>query len=260
MTRTEELFKNKKKIMTAFLVLGDPSPTEFVDLALSAIDAGVDSLEIGLAFSDPTADGPTVQKAHYRALSRQMTFSQELNCLKTLRKKTDVPLGLLTYVQRSFCVGHKTFLKKMVDAGVDNVLFADAPFDVDPALTKLILESPLDNIGLLAANTGAARLKEIEKHSSGYLYGVSLLGVTGARDKLLPQQKTCLKKWKKQAKLPVMVGFGLSSPEHLKQVYACGIQAAVIGSAGVKHLEHPNKKTRLKNFTNFYKHCAKGKR
>ena len=125
----------------------------------------------------------------------------------------------------------------MVDAGVDNVLFADAPFDVDPALTKLILDSPLDNIGLLAPNTSASRIKEIEKHSTGYLYGVSLLGVTGARDELLPKQKSCLKKWKKQAKLPVMVGFGLSTPEHLRQVYACGVQAAVIGSAGVKHLE-----------------------
>jgi len=259
MTRTIELFKNQENILTAFLVLGDPSPTEFVDLALACLDAGVDSLEIGLPFSDPTADGPTIQKSHYRALKRNLTFKKELDCLKSLRRQTEAPIGLLTYVQRSFSVGHKTFLKKIVDAGVDNVLFADSPFDVDTELTQLILQSPLDNIGLIAPNTSKSRIKDIEKNSSAYLYGVSLLGVTGAREKLLPKQKTCLKRWSQVTKLPVMAGFGLSSPSQLKEVYSCGIQAAVIGSAGVKLLEEKKRSVRLKKISEFYAHCATAK-
>jgi len=252
-----------------FAVLGDPTETQTLARIKKYIEAGVDFLELGIPFSDPVADGPVIQAAGERALRHGMTPKKAIRLIKKIRRglslrvsvavyrrslatssgwrlgarllrfaRNDkcykIPIGILAYSNIIIRYGIAKFYRDLKKAGADSILIADVPLEEIAPFAKAAKKYKLHQIFLVSEYTDAARLKKIEKYASGFLYVVSVLGVTGARQKFPPQLFQLLARLKKQTKLPLVVGFGISRPEHLRQLKTAGANAAIVGSALVK--------------------------
>ena len=234
----ERLRSGKKKAIMPFFVLGDPNEETCLELLKAAVDGGADALELGMAFSDPIADGPTVQEADVRALASGMTTAKALSIVKRVRAYApETPIGLLVYYNLVFQPGLDAFCKAAEDAGVDALLAADVPVEEITPLKAACVKHGLDTVMLAALTTPDARLEKILGVASGYLYVVAVLGVTGARKDVQDETLELIARLRKRTQLPLVVGFGISTPQQARRVCDAGADGAIVGSALIKALQ-----------------------
>ncbi len=203
----------------------------------SAVDAGADILELGMAFSDPIADGRTIQKADIRALNAGVTTEKALAFIKKVKQYKDIPIGLLMYYNLVYHYGTEQFFKDAKDAGVNSVLIADLSIDDAKEITGYAEKVNMDTVFMVTPNTEQQRMKQIISKTTGFIYAVSVLGVTGSRGKVSLSVKGLLEKIGKISDIPVCVGFGISSPAQAKQIASDGANGVIIGSKIIKFIE-----------------------
>ena len=240
MNRIERKFKELKKLdkkaFIAFITAGYPNLNITEKLIYEFSKLGVDILELGVPFSDPLADGPIIQEASQTALEKKVHLIDILNLVKKSRKIIDIPICLMTYYNPIFCFGEEKFVKKAVDSGVDGVIIPDLPPDEGKSFIKLAKNSGLDVICFISPTTSKERMKYISAISKGFIYYVSLTGVTGPRQNLPQDLLNNLKTIKKITKKPVCVGFGVSTNFQVKQIYKIA-DGVIVGSAIVKKIK-----------------------
>ncbi len=234
----QEVFsKNKRTALIPFFVLGDPNESISLELIKTAIDAGADVLELGIPFSDPIADGPTIQKADIRALENGMTCERAFEMIRQIRTYRDIPIGLLMYYNLICHYGCEKFYRDAAAAGVNSVLVADLCVDNTDEVQQFIRDNSMDTVHMVTPNTSVARRAKIAKLCTGFIYTVSVLGVTGTRTELGEMVEPLVHALKEQTQVPVCVGFGVSRPEHARQLAAAGADGVIVGSAVVKIIE-----------------------
>ncbi|KKL99652.1 hypothetical protein LCGC14_1812260, partial [marine sediment metagenome] len=230
--------RKRDKFFMPFLVAGDPNIDEFKNL-IEKIEPHVDILEIGVPFSDPIADGPTIQEANVRAFDAGINTKVALEAVKDIRAKTEKPIVILTYynilIQGADTIEEsldKTF-KNLKDCGVDGIVVGDLPIEEAGLALKASGKYNICLIFLIAPSTTEERLENILKIARGFIYLISVMGVTGARDKVAQITKDTIKRMKKKTEkvLPVFVGFGISKPKHAKAIIDAGADGVIIGSA-----------------------------
>ncbi len=238
--RFKELKAQGKKAFIAYITAGDPSIAATARLVPELERSGVDIIELGIPFSDPVADGPTIQAASQRALKGKVNMTRIFKMVKTLRGKTDIPIVFMTYFNPVLKYGLARFTKDCRRTGVDGVIVPDLPYEEARDLLRLAKSSRVAVIFLAAPTSTPERLKKIVSLSSGFIYYVSLTGVTGARKELPVEIRSKVKRIKSMTRLPVCVGFGISNRSQAKNV--AGISDGVIvGSAIVKVIENNTK-------------------
>jgi tryptophan synthase alpha chain len=242
---------NKKKALIPFITAGDPDLRTTEKLIFTLEKNGADLIELGVPFSDPMADGPTIQMASERSLTNKTTLKMIFELVKRVRKKTVIPIILMGYYNPFFIYGLKHLARDARDAGVDGILTVDLPPEEAGGMKFQIERAGLDMIFLLAPTSNDARIKLIVENASGFVYYVSLTGVTGVRSKLAKDIKKQLSAIKRNTALPIGVGFGISNPLHAKLV-AKWTDAVVVGSAIIKIIESSrNKEQMLKKVGKF---------
>jgi len=234
--RFAELRVSGEMGIVAYITAGDPSIPATLKFALALAEAGADVIELGVPFSDPLADGPTIQRASERALKAGTTLQCVLNLVHDIRKSSQVPLVLFTYYNPIFQMGLEKFASAASSAGADGVLVTDlTPEEADDHLC-LMRSHQLDTIFLAAPTSDDERLQRISAASSGFLYLISRTGVTGAKDALPDDLPSLLRRIRQFTNLPVAVGFGISLPGHVSVLGGLA-DAAVVGSALVAEIE-----------------------
>ncbi|SFK22985.1 tryptophan synthase, alpha chain [Halobacillus dabanensis] len=248
LTKTENLF-------IPFIVAGDPTPDYTVEFALRLQAEGADILELGVPYSDPLADGPTIQRAAKRALNAGMSLRKAIQLVPELRKQgLEIPVVIFTYYNPVLQIGHEDFFDLLEDNGVEGVLIPDLPFEESEEIRSLAEKKAIEFISLVAPNSDQ-RIKQIAENAKGFLYCVSSLGVTGERKDISSDVQTFIEKVKEHSKVPVAVGFGISTNDHVNLVrnYADGV---IIGSKIIRliedeleNIENEDPHTALENFT-----------
>lgn len=229
----------KEKALIPFVVVGDPDYKTSIDVVKTIITAGADILELGFTFSEPIADGPTIQSAGIRALTSGSNTDKNLGFIKQIRKfNNEVPVGILIYANLIYQRGINKFYKDAAQAGIDSVLVADLPVEEADPYIKAARKNKVNTIFIVSPLTSDERLKKITKKVRGFVYVVSRLGVTGARQDLQKGTLDLLKRTRPKTRLPLCIGFGISKPEHVKSVLDAGADGAIVGSAIVKIIEN----------------------
>ncbi len=238
MLQYKDIFTNKKSAaLIPFFVLGDPDENTSFEMITTALDAGADILELGIPFSDPIADGPTIQKADIRALNQGMNCHKALALIKRIKDYKDVPVGLLMYYNLIKNYGVAEFYHDAAQAGVNGVLIADLSIDDADEVQPYIKQNGMDSVYMITPNTAPDRRKKVAQLCSGFIYTVSVLGVTGARNELSNQVVPLLNSLKKLTDTPLCVGFGVSGPQQATQLSQAGADGVIVGSALVKIIE-----------------------
>lgn len=239
-----QLRKNKQKAFIVFITGGYPNLNITKQLILRFAQIGVDIIEIGVPFSDPMADGPIIQEASQKALEKKINLREILNLVKIVRQGTQIPICLMTYYNPIFCFGERKFVSAAKNSGVDGLIVPDLPPDEAKQLIPLCRRANLDTIFFLSPTSPIERIKIIDKVSRGFIYYVSLTGVTGARKKLPQDLLENVKRIKKVTNQPVCVGFGVSSAKQVKAIsrFADGV---IVGSAIVKKIKENLRKKGL---------------
>lgn len=220
-----------------FFVIGDPDFDTSVVIIKAAIDAGADILELGIPFSDPIADGPTIQKADIRAMNNGMNVARALELIRQIKDYKDIPIGLLMYYNLIYQYGTEKFFNDFHQAGVNSVLIADLCIDDGDEIISPAVSAGLDTVFMVTPNTEPERMKSIASKTTGFIYTVSVLGVTGSRDQLSSTIEGLIGRLKKLTDVPVCVGFGISKPEHAVSVAQAGADGVIIGSKIVSLIE-----------------------
>jgi tryptophan synthase alpha chain len=228
-----ELKEKGSKALVAYLTAGYPNLETTRDLVLALDGAGVDVLELGIPFSDPTADGPAIQKASQESLRGGTTLSRVLRLLGDLRKSTEMPTILFSYYNPIFVFGNRRFAREAAAAGADGVLAVDLPLEEAGELKNFTDEAGLALIPLVAPTTGIGRMGKIAREASGFIYYVSLTGVTGSSIPVLEELRENVGRIKSQTELPVVAGFGISTPAQAREV-AGAADGVVVGSAFIR--------------------------
>lgn len=230
-----DLRKRGEGALIGFVTAGDPTPDDTIGIVDSLIKGGIDILELGLPFSDPIADGVVIQKASERSLKAGMNPDLFFEMAEGIK---DIPKVCLTYYNLVLQRGLDKFVRDCSKSGIDGLIIPDLPIEEATPLLNACREYNVNLIFLVAKTTTKERMEEILKVSSGFLYVVSLLGVTGAREELSENIKPLLSRVRKFSKdIPLAVGFGISKPEHVKDVLTAGADGAIVGSALVKIIE-----------------------
>lgn len=220
-----------------FFVIGDPTYEISLDLVKAALEAGADILELGIPFSDPIADGPTIQKADLRALAAGMTPPKALQFIRQVTAYKAVPVGLLIYYNLVVQYGIENFCRDFRQAGGTSILVADLSIDDADEIVPPARAAGLETVFMVTPNTPDERIRKIAEKTTGFIYTVSLLGTTGQRSELSELVGPLIARIKQYTAKPVCVGFGISSPEHARQVAAAGADGVIIGSRIVKFIE-----------------------
>jgi len=220
-----------------FFVIGDPDFQTSLSIVKAAIDAGADILELGIPFSDPIADGPTIQKADVRSLRNGTTVKKALEFIKEVKQHKDIPIGLLMYYNLIYQYGTEKFFRDFHQAGVNSILVADLSIDDADEVVAPAKSAGLDTVFMVTPNTEHERMKVIASKTTGFIYAVSLLGVTGSREILSEAVSGLVGNLKKITSVPVCVGFGISTPEHAVEVAKAGADGVIIGSKIVGIIE-----------------------
>jgi tryptophan synthase alpha chain len=249
-----KLCREGRKGFVAYITAGDPNLRATAALAKSFEQIGVDVLELGVPFSDPLADGVVNQLAAERGLRSGTTLRKILQTVKQLRRDgCEIPIVLFTYFNPVHAYGLQQFVHDTTAAGVDGMLPLDLPPEEERAYRGVFAKSPLRLIHLIAPTSPESRIREICKHSSGFIYYVSREGVTGMQQKISDTIRPRVALIKKHTDLPVAIGFGISTPQQARAVAACG-DAVVVGSAIVTRIgEIGNKTTLVPHITKFVK-------
>jgi tryptophan synthase alpha chain len=216
--------------MVTYVTAGDPDAATSVRILVSLANAGADVLEVGVPFSDPLADGPVIQRATERALAGGMTLRGTLDVVRQVRRVVDTPIVLFTYANPVVRMDPRVFARTAKEAGVDGVLILDYPVEEAEPLRAPLIDAGLDPIFLISPTTTDERIRRSAELGRGFLYLISRLGVTGVRDSLAADVAALVRRVRAQSRLPVALGFGISSPEHVAQACASA-DAAVVGSA-----------------------------
>lgn len=245
MGRIDAVFSRiKKPAFIGFTVAGDPDKETCIRAAMALIEGGTDILELGVPFSDPVADGPTIQKADERALTAGTKMDTVFEIVRELRKKTDVPLVFLAYYNMVYHRGIDRFYKEAHEAGVDGILIADMPVEESDDVYETALRYGIDPIFLITQTTSDERIKKIAARAHGYLYLVAVLGVTGVRDTVSSGALELLLRVRNRTTLPLALGFGIATPDHAKTCAEAGADGVIVGSAIVeiigKNLGNPD--------------------
>ena len=222
--------------MVAYITAGDPTLDATLQFVLALAEAGADVIELGVPFSDPLADGPTIQRASERALKAGASLAGVLDLVRRIRKSSDVPLVLFSYYNPILQMGLDKFAKAAAEAGADGVLATDLTPEESGDYRKILHAQGLDTIFLAAPTSSDERLKIISAASSGFLYLISRTGVTGAKDSLSDELPALMRRVRQFTELPIAVGFGISLPGHVSVLGGLA-DAAVVGSALVSEIE-----------------------
>ena len=241
MSRIGETFarlrRANKRALIPFIVAGDPSLDVTRELLIEIARAGADLIELGIPFSDPTADGPVIQRASLRALRNDDGVAEVLEVVSNVRRKIDVPIVLFSYFNPLLQFGIEQLGEAARAAGVDGVLVTDLVPEEAAQVVASFDKNELDSIFLVAPTTSDDRLQTIAARARGFIYAVSRAGVTGARSELSAEAKQLVARVRRQSRLPVAVGFGISTAEQVGEVWEYA-DAAVVGSALVAEIEN----------------------
>lgn len=225
----------KGKAFIPFITCGDPSLETTEELVYAMEKAGADLIELGIPFSDPTAEGPVIQAANIRALSNGVTTDKIFEMVEKMRKKTSVPMVFMTYANVVFSYGTEKFCRRAAETGMDGLIMPDVPFEEKEEFASVCRKYGLDLISLIAP-TSHERIREIAKEAEGFVYCVSSLGVTGVRKEITTDIGEMVKMVKSQKNIPCAVGFGISTPEQAEKM-ASQADGVIVGSAIVKLCE-----------------------
>jgi tryptophan synthase alpha chain len=260
MSRLSETFQRLKTAgspgLVTYVTAGDPDLRRTADILRALDRAGADVLEVGVPFSDPLADGPVIQRATERALAAGTTLSGVLDMLAGLRAEVRAPIVLFSYTNPILRLGAERFADRARDAGVDGVLVLDLPIEEAGDFRAILAERGIDTILLLSPTTTDERLRKAATLGSGFLYAISRLGVTGARDRIAEGAEDMVRRIRAVSSLPVALGFGISKPEHVREVGRWA-DAAVVGSALVSVIaaagDSPDVTTRVEEYVRWLK-------
>jgi tryptophan synthase alpha chain len=234
MSRLKDTFARLKKDgkggLIAYVTAGDPDPATSEQVLLAIARSGADVIEVGVPFSDPLADGPVIQRASERALAAGMTLRGALDLVRRLRMSVDTPIVLFTYANPVVRMEPQIFARSAAKAGVDGVLILDYPVEEAEPLREPIMDAGLDPIFLISPTTTDERIEKSNALGRGFLYLISRLGVTGMRDQMAKDVDGLVARVRQHSTLPIALGFGISSPEHVRRAWAVA-DAAVVGSA-----------------------------
>lgn len=240
MSRIEDKFKGlrakNEKAFIGYITAGLPKPEYTLDLCFALVKGGADMIELGIPFSDPMADGRTIQESCYMALEKGVRPMSVLKIVKKVKQELDVPLVLLSYYNPIFRMGLEGFLGMAKDSGVDGLIIPDLPVDEAEEYIRFARRYGIDTIFLASPNTPENRLKRIVDNTRGFLYLVSLYGVTGAREKLESLTMALVSKFSSliNGKVNLAVGFGISRPEHVRTIISNGADGVIVGSGIMK--------------------------
>lgn len=230
------LAREGEKALVAYLTAGDPDLKRTKEIIFGLDAAGVDILEIGVPFSDPIADGPTIQAASGRALRNGVTLSDILDMIDSLRKVSEIPVVLFGYYNPIFIYGNERFAKRAKEVGVDGILVVDLPPEESAELRRHTDRWGIDFIPLIAPTTGTERIRKISRDATGFLYYVSITGITGtARPRVVDIQRD-VRRIRRMTTLPLVVGFGISTPQQAGE-FAPYVDGIVIGTEFVRMIE-----------------------
>jgi tryptophan synthase alpha chain len=233
-----ELKEQNRTALIPFFVIGDPDFDTSVRIVKTAIDAGADVLELGIPFTDPIADGLTIQKADIRAMKSGINMQKALDFIRKIKEYRDIPIGLLMYYNLVYQYGVEKFFSDFHKAGVNSVLVADLSIDDADEITGPARSAGLDTVFMVTPVTKPERMELIASITTGFIYTVSVLGVTGSREKLSDAVGELVGKLKKLTNVPVCVGFGISKAEHAATIAKAGADGVIIGSKIVGLIEN----------------------
>ncbi|MBI4847229.1 MAG: tryptophan synthase subunit alpha [Nitrospirae bacterium] len=222
-----------RKALIPYIMAGDPTLAATKKYISALEQAGADIIELGVPFSDPLADGPTIQRAAERAIKQKVTLRKVLKLVSEVRKSTDIPIILMTYYNPVFKFGVSSFVKAAVKAGVDGLIVPDLIPDEADDYIKEARRHKLDTIFLLAPTSTPDRIKKISGASTGFIYYVSITGITGSKLSAGPKMRRTLSSIKRVTNKPVAVGFGISTPEEASSMSGLA-DGVIVGSAIVK--------------------------
>ena len=231
MSRIQNAFAEGKAFIP-FITAGDPSLAKTEEFILEMERAGADLVEIGIPFSDPIAEGVVIQEADIRSLAAGTTTDKVFDMVLDLRKKTEIPLVFMTYVNPVFHYGYEKFFSRCQEAGIDGIIIPDLPFEEKGELEDIAAAHGVDLISMIAP-TSKQRIRDIAREAKGFLYVVSSMGVTGTREEIRTDLGEILKEIRKVTDLPAAVGFGINTPEQAAEIAAVA-DGVIVGSAIVK--------------------------
>ena len=242
--------------LVTYVTAGDPDFERSRELLVRLDRAGADILEIGVPFSDPLADGPVIQRATERAIRSGTTLSKVLDMIADVRPLVNAPLVIFSYANPILRMGLDAFVARARDAGVDGVLTLDVPPEESGQIREALSRARIDTIFLLSPTTTVERIRRAAALGSGFLYGISRLGVTGVRDDVADSARELGDRVRKETGMPFALGFGISRPEHVRAVAGCA-DAAVVGSALVQviaeHGQSPSLFTEVERYVRWLK-------
>lgn len=228
--RFTQLRAGRKTGLVTYVTAGDPDLARSAEIIKRLDRAGADVIEVGVPFSDPLADGPVIQRATERALAAGTTLAGVLDMLRELRPAISAPIVIFSYANPILRMGLETFVTKARAAGIDGVLTLDMPPEEGDAFRAAFGQAGIDTIFLLSPTTTVERIRRAAALGSGFLYGISRLGVTGVRDNVDASARELATRVKAETAMPLALGFGISRPEHVRAIGECA-DAAVVGSA-----------------------------
>ena len=234
MSNIKKAFENGKAFI-AFITCGDPDLETTKKVVLEACKNGADLIELGIPFSDPTAEGPVIQGANIRALAGGVTTDKVFDLVRGLRKETDTPFVFMTYANVVFSYGSEKFISLCKETGVDGIILPDLPFEEKEEFSPVCDKYGVDLISLIAP-TSENRISMIAKEAQGFIYIVSSLGVTGTRSEIKTDLASIVKVIRENTDVPCAIGFGISTPEQAAKMAAVS-DGAIVGSAIIKILE-----------------------
>ena len=238
MSRIKSAFEGKKAFI-AFLTCGDPDLETTRKAVLAAVENGASLIELGIPFSDPTAEGPVIQGANLRALQGGITTDKIFDFVRGLRREVEVPLVFMTYANVVFSYGTERFLSNCQKVGIDGLILPDVPFEEKEEFAPVCRRFGVDLISLIAPTSGE-RAAMIAKEAEGFLYIVSSLGVTGTRDNIATDLTGMMETVRASSSIPCAIGFGISTPAQAAEMAALS-DGVIVGSAIVKLLEQYGK-------------------
>ncbi len=239
-----ELKARDERALITYITAGDPTPARTVSLVLALERAGADIIELGVPFSDPTADGPVIQRAAERALKAGTTVAGILEMARRIRQKSQIPLMLFTYLNPALRYGFERLAIEAKEAGIDGCLLTDLSVEEAGAYVRQMREVGLDTVFLAAPTSTPARLELVAKYSTGFIYLVSRTGVTGVQEQISTSVTPMVEALRGKTGSPLAVGFGISRREHVEALRASA-DGVVVGSAIVKIIEEHGKSADL---------------
>ena len=234
MSNIKKAFENGKAFI-AFITCGDPDLDTTIEVVKEAVANGADLIELGIPFSDPTAEGPTIQGANLRALTGGVTTDKIFDMVKELRKDVTIPMVFMTYANVVFSYGAERFISTCSEIGIDGLILPDLPYEEKEEFHPVCAKYGVDLVSLIAP-TSENRIAQIAKDAEGFIYVVSSLGVTGTRSEIKTDLESIVKAIRANSEVPCAIGFGISNPEQAKKMADIS-DGAIVGSAIIKIIE-----------------------